>query len=193
MEPDPFYIYGPNGRAVGLILDQAAEMTLDQMAATAKAMNSTTGYLAWKRSWRKAGRAVQSATKAHSRTSAAVRAKDDAMDSVIRAARRIAVSNQKSDAQIAACWQEYRTAITDAKPRLRQKAYRKLMRALADAIGSTPAKSLPLASGAASTAAQVAVVWDLASQRAALTPGDRDILMAPWLSAFPLPPDLAAR
>ena len=191
MEQDPFFIYGPNGRAVAVILDQAAEMSLDQIAATAKSSESTTGYLGLRRSWRSASRALQEAAARHSRTTALSTAKDDAMNRVIEAVRRIVLSNQKSDEQIAECWQDYLGTIAKADPRPRRRAYRKLQRALSEGIGSASARSVPLASGAASTATQVAVVWDLANERSAFGLTDRDLLMSPWLTAFPLPPDLA--
>ena len=193
MEQDPFFTYGPNGRAVAVILAQCAEMTLGQVAAAAKANDSTTGYLGISRSWRDATRAAQGAAESHSRTKFLTVAKDAAMDSVMRAVQRIVASNGKSDTGIAESWQNFLSAIAaDANPRGRQRAYRNLQRALSGAVGSKAAKTVPLASGAASTAAQVAVVWDLAGERGPFTPEHRDMLMLPWLTVFPLPPDLAA-
>jgi hypothetical protein len=193
MEQDPLFIYGPNGHDVAVILSQAEQMTLDQIAATARANDSSTGYLGIKKSWLHAGRALQGAAERHSRTKPLKAAKDDAMDSVIRAIQRILLSDNKSDADIATCWQEYLAAIASVNPRARKGAYRKLQRTLIHSVGLKAAKTVPIASGAASSAAQAAVVWDLANERGEFTPADRDLLMAPWLTVFPLPPDLAAR
>jgi hypothetical protein len=191
MEQDPFFNYGPNGRAVAVILAQCAEMTLVQVAAAAKANDSVTGYLGISRSWRDATRAAQLAAEGHPRTRFLTAAKDAAMNGVMRAVQRIVASNGKSDAGIGENWQDYLSATAEPDPRRRQRAYRNLQRALNGAIGSKAAKSVPVASGAASTAAQVAVVWDLASERGPFTPAHRDLLMSPWLTVFPLPPDFA--
>ena len=115
------------------------------------------------------------------------------MDSVIKAVQKIVASDNKSEADIADCWRSYLAATTTTNPRPRRKAYRNLQRALTSAVGSTVARAVPVASGAASSAAQVAVVWDLANDRGGFTAADRDLLMSPWLTVFPLPPDLAAR
>jgi hypothetical protein len=189
MEQDPFFTYGPNGRAVAAILSQAAEMTLDQIGTVAKSSDSTTGYLGANRSWVNAGKAMQQAAESHSRTRALTTAKDAAMVSVITAVQRSVVSNEKSDADIAECWRDYLAAAEGANPRRRLRAYRRLQKALSDTIGSKMAKAVPVASGTASTAAQVAAVWDLVSERGGFTPADRDLLMSPWLAVFILPPD----
>jgi hypothetical protein len=193
MEQDPFFIYGPNGHAVAVILGQAAQMTTGQIATMAKASDSTTGYLGLKKGWLDAGRAAQGVAEKHSRTRAFTTAKDVAMDSVIKAVQKIVASDNKSEADIADCWRSYLAATTTTNPRPRRKAYRNLQRALTSAVGSTVARAVPVASGAASSAAQVAVVWDLANDRGGFTAADRDLLMSPWLTVFPLPPDLAAR
>jgi hypothetical protein len=193
MEQDPFHMYGPNGSAVATILGQAAEMTLGQIVATAKASDSTTGYLALKKSWREAGSAVQVAAGEHSRSGFLSEATDDAMDAVIQAVQKIVVSQNKSDAELSDRWRDYLAAIATSSPRTRMKAYRKVQKSLIHGIGLKAAKSVPIASGAASTAARVAVVWDLANQHGGFTPADRDLLMTPWLSVFRLPPGLAAR
>jgi hypothetical protein len=192
MEQDPFHTYGPNGDAVALILSQAAGMTLSQMATTARASDSTTGYLGVKRSWHNAGSALQDAAERHSRTRFLTAAKDDVMDTVIKAVQRIVVSDNKSAAGISDCWRDYLAAVAIAHPTPRRRAYRNLQKALTQGIGFKAAKIVPVASGAASSAAQVAVMWDLANERCGFTPADRDLLMAPWLTVFPLPPDLAA-
>jgi len=192
MEQDPF-TYGPNGPAVVAIMNQAAGMTPDQMAATAKTSGAATGYLGIRKSWVNARKAMQDVAETHSRTRALIAAKDAGMDSVMRAVQIIVASNGKSGAGIAEGWQDFLAAIADANPRRRQRAYRKLQKALRDTVGSKVAKTVPVASGAASTAAQVAVVWDLASERGRFTPNDRDLHMSPWLTVYPLPPDLSAR
>jgi hypothetical protein len=193
MEQDSFHIYGPNGHAVAVILSQAAEMTLSQIAAIAKTSDSTTGYFGRNARWRNAGRAAQGAAETNSRTGFLSAAKDAAMDSVIKAVERIVVSENKSAAGISDCWRDYLAAISIKNPRARARAYRNLQKALIHSIGFKAAKAVPVASGAASSAAQVAVAWDLASERGGFTRADRDLLMAPWLTAFSLPPDLAAR
>jgi NADH:ubiquinone oxidoreductase subunit len=193
MEQDPFFTYGPNGPAVVAVMNQAAEMTPDQMAATAKTSGGAIGYLGIRKSLVNAQKAMQDVAETHSRTRALVAAKDAGMDSVMRAVKVNVASNGKSDAGIAEGWQDFLAAIADANPRRRQRAYRKLQKPLRDTIGSKVAKAVPVASGAASMAVQVAVVWDLASERGRFTPTDRDLLMSPWLTVYPLPPDLSAR
>ncbi len=162
MEQDPLHIYGPNGHAVAVILGQAAEMTLSQVAAAAKASDSATGHLGRNKRWRNAGRAAQGAAESRSRTGSLEAARDDAMDAVVKAVQRIVVAAGKSDAHVAACWDDFLAAVSNASPRTRTRAYRELQRALIRSIGRKAAKTVPLASGAASSAAQVAVVWDLA-------------------------------
>lgn len=192
MEQDPFHIYGQNGQAVAVILGQAAEMTLSQIAAMAKASDTTAGYLARNKSWRKAGRAAQGAAKNRSHTRSLEAAKNDAMDAVVKAIQRIVVADGKSDADIAARWGDFLAAVANANPRVRTRAFRKFQKTLIHSIGLKASKAVPLASGAASSAAQVAVVWDLANERGEFSLADRDLLMAPWLAVFPLPPDLTA-
>jgi hypothetical protein len=117
------------------------------------------------------------------------------MDTVIKAVERIVVSENKSAAGILDCWRDYHAAISIENPRTRTRtrAYRKLQKALIHSIGFKTAKTAPAASGAASSAAQAAAVWDLGGERGGFTRADRDLLMAPWLTMFPLPPDLVAR
>jgi hypothetical protein len=193
MEQDPFFVYGPNGPAVAAVLNLAAEMTPKQMSVAAKSSSVVTGYLGRNKSWLNALKAMRDVAETHSRTTPLRAAKDAGMNSVMDAIQRTVVSSGKSDAGIARGWQDYLTAIEEQNPRRRQRAYRKLQKALRSTVGLKVARTVPVASGVASTAAQVAVVWDLVSARGRLTPADRDLLISPWLTIYPLPPDFSGQ
>jgi hypothetical protein len=113
------------------------------------------------------------------------------MDCVITAVQRVATADGKSSERIADNWRVYRLAVADGSARRRQRAFRKLQRVLIRTVDLKYAKRVPVASGAVSIAVRVAVIWDLVNDRGLFTPLQRDLLMAPWVSVFPLPQELS--
>jgi hypothetical protein len=183
--------FGPNGRSVSHILDQATTMSLDELAALAASNDSMTGYFGRKKAWLEAQHAAQDVTRTHSRQAVATSASDAAMDCVIGATQRIAASNGKDAKRIADRWLIYRSAVADGGVRRRRMAMSKWQRALIRTIGLKHARRVPAASGAVSSAVRVTVIWDLANDGSPFTREHRDLLMTPWVSVFPLPRELS--
>lgn len=183
--------YGPNGQAVAAILSRAATMTLAEMATVAASSGSVTGYLGRNRDWVSAQSAARGVAEAHSRTTAAEAAVDAAMDCVIAAIQRVVAADGKDSDVIADAWRKYRAALADDSPKRRHSALRKLQTALRHTVGLKSAKTVPIASGAASTAALVVGLWDLVGDEGSFSRTQRDLLLTPWTSAFSLPEELA--
>jgi hypothetical protein len=183
--------FGPNGRSVSAILNQAAAMSLDEMAALAASNDSMTGYFGRRKAWLEAQNAAQGVARSNSRLAIAASASDRAMDCVISATQRLAAANGKDADRIADSWRRYRSAVADGGVRRRRRAFSKFQRVLRRTIGLKFARQVPVASGAVSSAVQVAVIWDLANDRSPFTREQRDLLMTPWMSVFPLPQELS--
>jgi hypothetical protein len=183
--------FGPNGRSVVSILNQAATMSLQEIAALAASDDSMTGYFGRKKAWLVAQHAAQNVTLMHSRLAATTSASDAAMDCVIGATQRIAASNGKDVDRIAKRWLLYRSAVVDGGVWRRNRAMSKLQRVLIRMIGLKYARRVPVASGAVASAVRVAVIWDLANDGSPFTRGHRDLLMTPWSAVFPLPQELS--
>jgi hypothetical protein len=183
--------FGPNGRSVSTILNQAAAMSPDEMVALAASNDSMTGNFGRRKAWLEAQNAAQGAARTHSRQAMAASASDGAMDCVIRATQRLAAANGKDGDRIADSWRRYRSAVADGGARRRRRAFNKLQRVLMRTIGLKYSRRVPVASGAVSSAVEVAVIWDLASDLSPFTREQRDLLMTPWTSVFPLPQELS--
>jgi chemotaxis regulatin CheY-phosphate phosphatase CheZ len=183
--------FGPNGGAVSTILNQAAAMSLDDIAALATSINSISGYLGRDEAWQQAQHAAESVAQAQSRMTFVASAKDAARNCVMTAVQKGAGAKGRDADRIAESWDLYREAVASSDARRKRKAVRKLQRALIRTIGLNYAKHVSAARKVVSSGVQAVVVWDLANEQSEFTPPQRSLLMTPWASVFPVPEELS--
>jgi hypothetical protein len=183
--------FGPNSEAVSKILDQAEAISLSELAILATSVNSVAGSLGRDRTWQQAQDAAQGVAQADSRTTSVTSARDAAGDCMMRGVQRCAAAKGRNADRIAESWKRYRQAVVGGDAGLKRRAVRKLQRTLIRTIGFNYAKHVASARRAVSNAARAVVVWDLARDQSEFTPAQRSLLVAPWVSAFPLPQELS--
>jgi hypothetical protein len=174
-----------------MILERAEAMSLDDLAALARSVNSIGGNLGRHKTWRQAREAAQSVAEAESRTTFVTSARNAAADSVMGAVQRCAAVNGRNADGIADSWGLYRQAVAGGDSGLKRRAVRRLQRTLIRTIGFNCVKHVTPARRAVSNAVRAVVVWDLAKGPGDFTPAQRSLLVTPWVSTSPLPPELS--